>query len=154
MWHFSVKIHRRHTWCRSGIAGHTTYIRPTPGGASRIQVYQFCHGRIWDFEIHKFWHYAILEEIMEEFKMDNFIGYHGRIGKTVEIRPGSAWNRGKMRLGPVHRRDAMPTLASHANLSPTTRNGPFSVLGFWDKNTGICAGAMPYRRDFTATARI
>jgi hypothetical protein len=25
----------------------------------------------------------------------------------------------------------------------------FSVLGFWDKNTGICAGAMPYRRDFS-----
>ena len=42
----------------------------------------------------------------------------------------------------------------HANLSPTTRNWPFSVLGFWDKNTWICAGAMPYRRDFTATTRI
>ena len=24
---------------------------------------------------------------------------------------------------------------------------PFLVLGFWDKHTGICAGAMPYRRD-------
>ena len=44
--------------------------------------------------------------------------------------------------------------SSHANLSVTTQNCPFSVLGFWDKNTGICAGAMPYRRDFTATTRI
>ena len=42
----------------------------------------------------------------------------------------------------------------HANLSVTTQNWPFSVLGFWDNNTGICAGAMPYRRDFTATTRI
>ena len=31
---------------------------------------------------------------------------------------------------------------------------PFLVLGSWDKNTGICAGAMPYRRDFAATTRI
>ena len=37
---------------------------------------------------------------------------------------------------------------------PTTRNWPFSVLGFWVKNTGVCPGAMPYRRDFTATTRI
>ena len=42
----------------------------------------------------------------------------------------------------------------HANLSPATRNWPFSVLGFWDKNNGIYAGAMPYRRDFPATTRI
>ena len=34
------------------------------------------------------------------------------------------------------------------------RNIPFSVLDFWDKNTGICAGAMPYRRDFPATTGI
>ena len=39
----------------------------------------------------------------------------------------------------------------HANLSPETQNWPFSVLRFWDKNTGICAGAMPYLRDFPAT---
>ena len=32
----------------------------------------------------------------------------------------------------------------HANLSPATRNWPFSALDFLDKNTGICAGAMPY----------
>ena len=25
---------------------------------------------------------------------------------------------------------------------------PFFVLAFWDKNTGICAGAMPYRQYF------
>ena len=37
----------------------------------------------------------------------------------------------------------------HANLSVTTQNWPFSVLGFWDKNTGICAGAMPYRPGFS-----
>ena len=30
----------------------------------------------------------------------------------------------------------------------------FLVLGFWDKNTGICAGAVQYRRDFPATTRI
>ena len=47
-----------------------------------------------------------------------------------------------------------PQKTSHANLSPTTRNLPFSVLGFWDKTTGICPGAMPYRRDFLATIRI
>ena len=29
-----------------------------------------------------------------------------------------------------------------------------SVLGFWDKNTGNCAGAMLYRRDSPATTRI
>ena len=26
------------------------------------------------------------------------------------------------------------------------------MLGFWDKNTGICAGAMPYRPNFPAIA--
>ena len=25
-----------------------------------------------------------------------------------------------------------------------------NVLGFWDKNSMVCAGAMPYRRDFPA----
>ena len=39
----------------------------------------------------------------------------------------------------------------HANLRSTTHNWPFLVLGFRDKNTGICAGAMPYRRNFPAT---
>ena len=32
-------------------------------------------------------------------------------------------------------------------------NYTFSILGFWDKNIGICAGAMPYRRDFSATTK-
>ena len=36
----------------------------------------------------------------------------------------------------------------------TRRAIPFSVLGFEDKNTGICAGAMPYRRDVLTTTRI
>ena len=31
---------------------------------------------------------------------------------------------------------------------------PILVPGFWDTNTGICAGAMSYRRDFTATTGI
>ena len=46
------------------------------------------------------------------------------------------------------------THVSHADLSPTTQNWPFSVLGFCEKKNGICAGVMPYRRDFPATTRI
>ena len=42
----------------------------------------------------------------------------------------------------------------HANLIPETQNWPFSVLRFWDKNTGICAGVMPYRLDFPAPIRM
>ena len=44
----------------------------------------------------------------------------------------------------------------HANLNirTTTQNWPFSVLGSWDKNTRVCAGAMSYRRDSPATTRI
>ena len=30
-----------------------------------------------------------------------------------------------------------PVRHLHANLRTTTRNWPFSVLGFWDKNIGI-----------------
>ena len=51
-------------------------------------------------------------------------------------------------------RSRPPTPAYHANLRTATRNCSFSVLGFWDENTGICAGAMPFRRDFPATTRI
>ena len=40
---------------------------------------------------------------------------------------------------------------NHVNLRTTTRNWPFSVLGFWDKNT--CNGAMSYCRDFPSTTR-
>ena len=36
----------------------------------------------------------------------------------------------------------------HAYLSPATQIWPFSLLVFWDKNTGICAGAISYRRGF------
>ena len=44
---------------------------------------------------------------------------------------------------------------NHANLSPTTRNWPFSVLDFWDKNEHrICAGVMPHRRDFLVATGI
>ena len=32
--------------------------------------------------------------------------------------------------------------------APRHEIGLVSVQGFWDKNTGICAGAMPYRRVF------
>ena len=31
---------------------------------------------------------------------------------------------------------------------------PFLVLGFWDENTEIYAGDMPYRRNSPATTRI
>ena len=37
---------------------------------------------------------------------------------------------------------------------PATRHWPFSVLGLWDKNTGICAGARSYRQDVPATTRM
>ena len=46
------------------------------------------------------------------------------------------------------------TSGSHAKNKIAGRFIPFSVLGFWDKNAGICAGAMPYRRDFPATTGI
>ena len=42
----------------------------------------------------------------------------------------------------------------HAKNKIVARCIPFSVLRFWVKSTGIFAGVMPYRRDFTATTRI
>ena len=42
----------------------------------------------------------------------------------------------------------------HAKNKISGRVIPLLVLGFWDKNTGICAGAMSYRRDFPVTTRI
>ena len=42
----------------------------------------------------------------------------------------------------------------HAKNKIAGRMITFLVLGFWDKNTGTCAGAMPYRRDFPTTTRI
>ena len=42
----------------------------------------------------------------------------------------------------------------HAKNKFVGRIIPFVVLRFWDKNTGMCAGAMPYRRDFPATTGI
>ena len=43
--------------------------------------------------------------------------------------------------------------ANHAKNKCSGRIIPLSVLGFWDKNTGICAGAIPYRWDFPATTQ-
>ena len=42
--------------------------------------------------------------------------------------------------------------ANHAHIF--WPNYPVLVLGFWDENTGICAGAMLNRRDLPATTRI
>ena len=42
----------------------------------------------------------------------------------------------------------------HAKNKFARRFIPFSVLGFWDKNTVIWAGAMPYHRYFPITTRI
>ena len=39
----------------------------------------------------------------------------------------------------------------HAQNKIAGRIIPFLVLGFWDKNTVICAGAIPFCRDFPAT---
>ena len=47
-----------------------------------------------------------------------------------------------------------PVKYSHAKNKIAGRFIPFLVLGFWNTITGICAGAMPYRRDFLATAGI
>ena len=55
---------------------------------------------------------------------------------------------GSMRTGMVG------SVKSHAKNKIAGSMIPFLVLGFWDTNTGICAGAMPYRRDFPTTSRI
>ena len=39
-------------------------------------------------------------------------------------------------------------LRIHAKNEIAGRIIPFFELGFWDKITGMCAGAMPYHRDF------
>ena len=50
---------------------------------------------------------------------------------------------------------ARSAAARHAkNKSVGLPNDPVLVIGFWDKNTVACAGAMPYRRYFPATIRI
>ena len=51
-------------------------------------------------------------------------------------------------------RPAAGCLSFHTKNKFVGRIIPFLVLGFWDKNTGICAGAMPYRRDFPTTTRL
>ena len=45
-------------------------------------------------------------------------------------------------------------LQHHPKTKIAFRLTPFLVLDLWDKNTGICTGAMPYRRDFTVTTGI
>ena len=42
----------------------------------------------------------------------------------------------------------------HAKNKIAGRIITFLVLSFWNKNTEICVGAMPYRRDFPTTTRI
>ena len=49
---------------------------------------------------------------------------------------------------------ASASACHHANNKIVARFILFSVLRFWVKSTEICAGAMPYRRDGTATTRI
>ena len=60
--------------------------------------------------------------------------------------------RGCQRHAAVDRRSDPRTSTLRINI--VARFIPFSVLSFWVKSTGICAGTMPYRRDFTATTRI
>ena len=45
-------------------------------------------------------------------------------------------------------------MSYHAQNKIAASRIPFSVRGFWDKNTVMWAGAMPYRRYFPATTRI
>ena len=40
---------------------------------------------------------------------------------------------------------------THAKTRTATPDYLFSVLSFWDKHSGICAGCMQYRRDFPTT---
>ena len=43
---------------------------------------------------------------------------------------------------------------THATNKIAGRMIPILVLGFWDENTVMCAGAMPYQRDFPAAPKI
>ena len=47
---------------------------------------------------------------------------------------------------------ALHSKRDHAKNKIAGRIIPF-LPGFWDKNTVICVGAMPYRRVFPATTR-
>ena len=68
---------------------------------------------------------------------------------------GGALGDGRMIIRQCHHDiDHSHTPVTHAKNKIVARFIPFSVLGFWVKSTGICSGAMPYRRDFTATTRI
>ena len=69
---------------------------------------------------------------------DGFVGHP----KMHELNVGALWKQ------------IWRAALFHAKNKVVARVIPFSVLGFWVKSTGMCAGAMPYRRDFTATTRI
>ena len=58
--------------------------------------------------------------------------------------PGTSASRAAVRL----------RLRIHAKNKIAGRIITVLVLGLWDKNTGICTGAMPNRRDFPTTTRI
>ena len=63
---------------------------------------------------------------------------------------------------PMLPQDNVMPVTGHDTGAPTTaitapapaHSHPAELVGFWDKNTVICAGAMPYRPDFPATTRI
>ena len=69
-----------------------------------------------------------------------------RVSPRSQRTPGSGWHRSA--------RNIKVGESSHVKNKIAGRIILFLVLGFWDKNTGIFAGAMPYRRDFPATTRI
>ena len=56
----------------------------------------------------------------------------------------------------AHRYPSRPPPRSATRFRPAriVSDHAWSVLGFWDKNTMACAGAMPFRRYFPATTRI
>ena len=57
--------------------------------------------------------------------------------------------RGTRFLGGKYTMHAYIGFGNHTKNTIAGRFIPFLVLDFWDKTTGICAGAMPYRRDFS-----
>ena len=58
------------------------------------------------------------------------------------------------RLELLQRTYQNPRIIHHAKNKIAGQNIPFLVRGFWDENTWIYDGAMPYQREFTASAGI
>ena len=56
--------------------------------------------------------------------------------------------------GGVLSKCAVIRFRNHAKNKIAGRFIPLLVLGFWDTNIATYSGAMPYRRDFTATTGI